>query len=126
MQDNKDKIKNLKNYYDKLARVLKNEASFEMFGKAIFDKRRIDDAICCIDANFPNEFKEYQRSAGNLAGSVETFRLYNMLITNIKNKPPMGNSSYLVNVQEALRIIDKLKFAASSDFNYIKENYSGK
>ena len=124
MQENVDKIKNLKNYYDKLARILRNEAAFKMFGKAIFDKRRIDDAVCCIDANIPNEFRIYQKNAGNISGSVETFRLYDMLIRSIKNKPPMGNSSYMVNIEEALKIIDKLKFVASSDLSYIKNNYS--
>ena len=123
MADNTEKIRNLRDYYDKLAKILRNEASFKMFGKAIFDKRRIDDAMCCIDANFPREFKSFKNHSKNMNGMIETFKLYNMLVANIKNKPPIGNSSYMVRINEALRILEKLKFVAASDLNYIKENY---
>jgi len=123
MQDNKDKIKNLRNYYDKLANILRNEGSFRMFGKAIYDKRRIDDAMCCIDANFPREFIAFKTRTKNLNGMVETFKTYNMLVGKIKNKPPIGSSSYMAFVDDALKLIEKLKFVAASDLNYIKENF---
>lgn len=123
MQDDHDRIQNLKSYYDKLARTLRNEADFKLFGKAIFDKRRIDDAMCCVEANFPREFNEYKKNAKTFGEFVETFKLYSLLVSNIKIKPPIGTSSYLVKVNEALKLIDKLKFVASSDLKYIKENF---
>ena len=72
MADNTEKIRNLRDYYDKLAKILRNEAYFKMFGKAIFDKRRIDDAMCCIDANFPREFKAFKSHSKNMAASPQT------------------------------------------------------
>jgi len=117
-------IYNLRGYYDKLVKILKEEVAITLFGKSIIDKKRIDDAICCIDANYPKEFISFREKFGTADHHVRTFKLYSQLIACIKNKPPIGTSSYMVRVNDAIAVIENLKRVISHDLNYIRTNYN--
>ena len=124
MQNDNELLANLNGYYDKLIKILRYEASFKLAGKGIYDKTRIDDVMCCIDANFPKEFQQYKEKYGDINRQIRTLKLNVQLTETIKRKPPIGTSSYMVKIEEALSVIERLKKAIPADLNYIKANYT--
>lgn len=122
MQSEDELMTNLMNYYTKLEKCIQNEAAFSFGNKKIFDKKRVDDILCCIEASMPAEFKRLANAYGE-DKRVKTYKYQRDLIQNIKIKPPMGNSSYMVNTAETLQIIAALKRAIPGDLGYIRATY---
>lgn len=115
---------NLKMYFDKLVKTIETQSSFKFGDMYLVDKQRIDDILCCIDANFPHILKAYHKKYGDIDKAIKSFNHYNSLIENIKIKPPLGNNSYLINYNKVIEIIAILGNSFASDIKYINENYS--
>ena len=124
MQNDNELLANLNGYYDKLIKILRHEASFKLAGNGIYDKTRIDDVMCCIDANFPKEFQQYKEKYGNMDSQIKTLKLNSQLLTTIKRKPPIGSSSYMIKINEAIAIVECLKRTVAQDLRRIRERYT--
>ena len=57
------------------------------------------------------------------AKQIRTYKLKRELIANIKVKPPIGNSSYMVNTSETLQLIKSLAGSIPKDLGYIRATY---
>ncbi len=122
MQTEDEILNNLMGYFKKLERCIQNEAAFSFGNKKIFDKKRVDDILCCIDASMPSEFAKLANSYGE-DKQIRTYKLKRELIANIKVKPPIGNSSYMVNTSETLQLIKSLAGSIPKDLGYIRATY---
>ena len=118
-----ENIVNLKMYFDKLIKTIETQASFKFGNKHIVDKQRIDDILCCIDANFPKILKLYKKHHGSTDKNIKSFKEYDRLIANIKIKPILGNNSYSINYKETVQIASNLGITLSSDVKYIEKSY---
>jgi len=113
----------LKIYFIKLLKTIETQASFTLGNKRIVNKTRIDDILCCIDVNFPEILKKYNKVYG-IDKNVKSFDLYKQLIANIKNKPLLfGKDSYAVNYKEVLAILQLLEQSLNADINYVLKTY---
>ena len=119
----KQQMETLMNYFDKLSKYLKTNGSIGIGNRKLYDKKKIDDILCCVEANIPVVFKKYADTYGNSNINIKTFKLQEQLIEYIRVKPPIGASSYLVNMTGALTTINKLKTAIPSDYIYILSNF---
>lgn len=118
-----DNIANLKMYFDKLIKTIETQASFKFGNKRIVDKQRIDDILCCIDANFPEILKLYRKQYGNTDKNVKSFKVYDLLLANIKIKPLFGTNSYSINYSETLQLAANIGRTFASDISYIERSY---
>lgn len=113
----------LKMYFNKLLKTIETQAAFKLGNKYLLDKQRIDDILCCIDANFPAILKNYRKKYNNLDKNIQSYKSYDSLIANIKIKPPLGNNSYFINYNEVVMLIKGFDSHLSNDIKYLKENY---
>ena len=118
-----EKIGRFCNYCDKLVNIINTRQSFEIFGKVFIDKQIVDDVACCIDANIPYEFKKYREKYGNTDKRVSFFRVYMQMITFIRVKPPIGNSSYMIAKIPLIKTIEEIKNTIIQDYKYIMNKY---
>ena len=122
MLSNEEEISILIDYLNKLEKFIKDEPSFNFGNKKIYDKKRVDDILCCVDSSMPSEFNKYLNTYGENK-EIKTFKYRRKLIENIKIKPPIGNNSDFVNYSETLQAINFLKKCIPPDISYIRANY---
>ena len=89
----------LTNYFKKLQRILNNEAIFSLGKKKLYNKNRIDDILCCIEATFPKGYTDYIKKTGGK--DLKSYEYYQKLMYSIKNKFMFSSSHYFVNYREA-------------------------
>ena len=109
-------------YITKLIKTIETQSSFSFGNKRILDKTRIDDILCCIDANFPDLLKKFKKH-GQPDKNVKSYKLYDRIIANIKIKPLIGTSSYAVNYREVRELAEILEQAIAADVSYIAKAY---
>ena len=112
----------LKMYLNKLVKTIETQSSFDFGNKRILNKTRVDDILCCIDVNFPEELKLFKKH-GQTDKNVLSYKLYDKLIANIKIKPLFGTSSYAVNYREVVEYVRLLNESFEKDVLYIKKTY---
>ena len=54
----------IQKYLKKLRAFIESGATFSLLDAKLYNKKRIDDLICCIQASWPNEYIEYTRKYG--------------------------------------------------------------
>jgi hypothetical protein len=116
------KIIELKKYLHKLYNFIEREALFSFISTKLFDKKKVDDLICCIDASFPEEYKNYIRETQK---SLRTTKSYRELLNAIQNKFMFNTNMYLVHYQEALAKIVELQQVIDSDIKLINNQQAG-
>ena len=114
----------LKMYLNKLVKTIETQSSFEFGNKRIVNKTRIDDILCCIDANIPEELKLFKKH-GQSDKHIKSFNIYNSLIANIRIKPIMGDSSYAINYKEVVELAKIINVTFQQDVEYIRKTYPG-
>mgnify|MGYP003571322105 CR=1 FL=1 len=109
-------------YLNKLIKTIETQSTLEFGNIKIIDQTRVDDILCCIDINFPEILKKYQKAYGK-DRNVKSFDLYQKLINNIKIKPPLTKSKYAVNYSEAFELVKLLKYYFVQDVTYVCKTY---
>lgn len=112
----------IKNYLKKLLRILTQEATFSFGKKKIITRSRVNDILCCIDATFPQEYKEYVSKNG--PKGLKTSMYYLQLLAAIKNKSILGSSYFSVNFDDASQYINSMISSVESDFQRITQSSS--
>lgn len=118
-----EEIAKLKEYFDKLIKVINSQAVLSLGSTKFVDKQKIDDVLCCIDINFPKKLVEFNKKYGAVDSNIKSFKIYQEMINNIKIKPIIGKSNYAVRYNEVQVLIDKLGRSFSSDLKYIQDHY---
>ena len=112
-----------KKYLKKLFKMIENEATFTLISSRIYDKKRIDDVMCCIEASWPEDYKKY-------CSKFDTKKLrspfyYKQLILAVKNKFLFSSSCYSVNYNSALEALSLLMKSIEADMRFIYSEDSG-
>lgn len=115
-----EEIAALKDYFKKLQRVINFEASFSLFGRALIQKSKIDDVLCCILAKFPESYKRTMRSSESK--KYNSIICYNTLFNAIKNKFFLDSGKYIVDAGKANKLISTLLVNIERDINLIEKN----
>jgi hypothetical protein len=114
-----EKIISLKKYFRKLLYVLNNDHSFTFIKTRLVDKKKIDHVICCIEASFPQEYKDFVKVKRN---NLRTDINYMKLLKAIKNHFWLNSSMYKVYYQEAGRYINAILSSIETDMQYVISN----
>ena len=122
MENYQDNVAELRKYYSKLYKYLRDCSGLSFAGTKVVDKRKVDDILVCIEASYPSCYKKFLDLYGG--SNIASKKFYDLLMSAIKNKFLFSSSSYAVKINEALTYIDKIKVSLPADFKYIEENYS--
>ena len=106
-----------KKYLKKLYLILSTEKKTVIFGINLYDKKRIDDVMCCIEASWPTEYKIFvsKRGEKDLKSSI----CYNQLVKVVRNKFLFSANIYSVDIDSAMQLIKKLQITLDKDMEYI-------
>ena len=105
-------IEEIRKYVNKLNFILTNDAIFSLFLNKFVNKKRIDDIICCIDANWPDKLK----TKNQLEEKFFSEKAYIMFVKNITQKTFISSSLYKVNYNEFLQQSKGLLKAIETDY----------
>lgn len=114
-----EKIENIKKYIKKLNTIILNNTTFSLFSKRFVNKQRIDDIICCIEANWPQELKNTNVSYNT---ELSSLKIYKNFLTCITKKTFISNLLYNINYNEFLKQSSILLQSIDSDAKSIKNN----
>ena len=122
--NNQEEVLEVQKYLKKLESIIKMDCTFNFFDLRLYDKKRIDDVICCIEGSWPDEYKKY--IAKKSSTKLKTPKLYKLLSDAVKNRFLFSTSCYSVNYYMALSAITQLYTSIVQDLNYIlKEEQQG-
>ena len=113
----------LKKYLRKLLTIIEREAQFTLIKSKIFNKKRIDDALCCIDASWPEDYKSYITKYRSTR--LNSPAIYKKLILAIKNKFFLSSDCYSVQYEDTIKAIKALMVSIDKDMNFIYSEESG-
>ena len=114
----------IQKYLKKLRAFIESGATFSLLDAKLYNKKRIDDLICCIQASWPNEYIEYTRKYGT--GRFKSPQHYKNLIKAVKNKFLFCTTCYSVNYTKAMEAIKMLHDSINLDMRIIFEEQENK
>ena len=112
-----------KKYLKKLHQVIENESKFDFWGTRIIDKSRFDDVFCCIEANWPADYKKFLQYLD--ARKLRSPMCYTALVAATKNKFFFSSSYYAVKYTKAIQAISSLMLSIDDDMTFIYGEQSG-
>ena len=119
MKVSDEKIKNLRIYFGKLSKLIREEATMKFIVSRLVSKSRVDDLLCCIDANFPREFSHFVKTHGKK--QLKSYEYYLDLVKTIKKRCIFGDY-YRINHGQALQMIELIVSYLAQDKKYIETN----
>lgn len=96
MENYTDSITEIKKYLNKLKMAVNSQALFFNMGNwHLVKKNKIDDLICCIEANIPQKIRANINKINKIdLGSIETFKHLKNILTK---KFILNNNLYSIN-----------------------------
>lgn len=113
----------IKKYLNKLMQIIEKEAVFNLFKSKIFDKKRIDDIMCCVEASWPEDYKKY--IANFDTRRIKSLIYYKKLMLAVKNRFLFSTNCYAIKQKDALDAIYMLSRAIDTDMKFIYSDQSG-
>ena len=101
-----EQLQELKIYLNKLKKVVTNESTFSLGNKRIVSKTRVDDIICCVQANYPDEFTEYVKRNG--IKSLQSHLCYQQLLAVVTKKFILSKEHYLIDFARFISLLGML------------------
>ena len=118
-----EQLQDLKLYLNKLKRIITNESSFSFGNKRIISKSRVDDIVCCVQANYPDDFTEYVKRNG--IKSLQSHLCYQQLLAVVTKKFILSPEHYLIDFARFIGLLgmliqtmEKEKTRVESDNNF--------
>ncbi len=112
-----DSAQDLKKYLRKLLKLIDQEPVFTFFKTKLVDKSRVDDIICCIEASFTDEYKNFVKKTSGK--KLKSYGLWQKSLAAIKNKFCFSTSLYSVRTAEAMQAISGVISTIDSDINFL-------
>ena len=103
----------IKKFLKKLTVEIDQKSSFSFMNKRYVNKARVDDILCCIEANFPDELKKRK--------TLKSMQFYKELLKIVKHKCLFSGNLYSINYNESMKLIDYLVASFRRDFEYLNE-----
>ena len=110
-------------YLKKLKSIIELKPKFSLIENKIYDKKEIDDILCCIEASWPKDYKKYVMKFRTK--KLNSTNYYNQIILAIKNKFLFSSNVYSVDYKKALNNITSLISSIEKDMRYINSDQSG-
>ena len=107
----------LKKYLRKLLKTINEEATFTFMKVKIINKKKIDDILCCSDATFPDDYKDYVKKYG--PKRLKSADHYQQLIASIRRKVWFDSNSYDVLYKDAIALIEGIISTIDRDINMV-------
>ena len=101
-----EQLQDLKLYLNKLKRIVTNESSFSLGNKRIISKARVDDIVCCVQANYPDDFTEYVKRNG--IKSLQSHLCYQQLLAVVTKKFILSPNHYLIDFARFMSLLSML------------------
>ena len=120
MQTLEEELKSLGSYIQKLKKTVAMECSFTFGRNKIVSKARIDDVICCIQASYPKEYRDYVRRNG--MKSLETYIYFQKLLSVATKKFVLSANHYSIDHVELNRISDLFIATAQKEMKKIESD----
>ncbi len=114
--------KELKTYFNKLQRAIKQNAEFRFFRWSFVKKSKVEDILCCILATFPDSYKKMLHMSGGK--HYNSILSYNLLLHAIKQKCLFNPNVYMVNVNNASKKISIILQSIEQDIRQIEKYYN--
>ena len=114
-----EQIVALKEYLRKLLYIIEKDASFTFMEVKIVSKKRIDDIVCCIEASFPEIYKEQALKKSN---RIRSYQYFQKLLRAVNNTLVRGSSLNLVYYKQAQKYISYILTFIDSDIKEILNN----
>lgn len=114
-----ESVAELKKHFKKLQYIIDNDAVLTLINTKIVKKNSIDDVLCCIEASFPLEYKNFLKQQG--AKKLKSRFYYDILKEKIQNKFMFSSSHYAVKFKETPQLISAITKNLNSDFHIICE-----
>ena len=118
-----EQLQELKVYLNKLTKIIAKESSFVLGNKRIVGKARIDDIVCCVQANYPDEFVEYVKRNG--IKSLQSHLCYQQLLAVVTKKFILSSEHYLIDfarftslLSMLIQTMEKEKVRVMNDNNF--------
>ena len=120
MQTLEEELKSLGSYIQKLKKTVAMECSFTFGRNKIVSKARIDDVICCIQASYPKDYRDYVRRNG--MKSLETYIYFQKLLSVATKKFVLSSNHYSIDYIELNGIADVFMSTARSEIRKIEND----
>lgn len=117
-----DNINDLRKYLKKLKNTIEREALFSIFDSKIMDKKKVDDILCCIEASFPKEYRDFVKANG--VNKLRSSQAYMGIQQAIKNKFFFSTNTYEVIFSKAIASINTLEASFEPDMRLINSDQS--
>ena len=111
MQNIDQSIVAIKGFLNKINKIL-SQPTFRWFSKVYVNKKRIDDVLCCIDASFPEKWKEYRRKRG---ARLKTDASYAQLVGLLRKKSLLISDCYVVKTVDAVTLLQEISKTIDTD-----------
>ena len=118
-----ESTKEVKKYLKRLLTVLRTDAVFSFLKTKLYNKSRIDDILCCVEASFPDEYKKLIKSMQ--ARDLKSYKYYVQLSNELRKKFFLCESLYQINYRAVEALVNGINAAIDSDMKYIKNSTSG-
>ena len=119
MYNTDEVILNVKKYLKKMTFVINNNAVFTLPNVKIVNKNKVDDILCCVEAAFPPEYRQYIQKFGPVGLKSNTFM--SRINAAIKNRFFLSTDVYAVKHKELEPLVSGLVSALRSDLSKISE-----
>ena len=113
-------LENLNSYIQKLRKIVSFDCSFTFGNTKIVNKSRIDDVICCIQASYPKDYKEYVKRNGTK--SLETYLFFQKMLSVATNKWFLSSNFYAINYAELETSIQIFMNTAKKEIRKIEKD----
>ena len=123
MENVNEKKALFKKYLKKVVQVVENDAVFTLGDNKIVNAKRIDDVLCCIESNWPDEYKKYVEMYGT--NKLQTPNLYANLSNGLRNKF-IFTSYRLIDLAQVRSDATKILSTIESDLTFIYQDKPGK
>ena len=114
----------IQKYLKKLRAYIQNDAKFSFLDAKLYEKKRIDDILCCIQASWPIEYKNYTAKYGS--GRFKSPKYYQDLIKAVKNRFLFSTTCYSVDYIRAIEAIKQLHDSIDLDMRIILDEQENK
>ena len=112
----------MKKYLKKIKEIIENP-TFKFMDNRYVKKVRIDDLICCMEANFPESFKKIVKE--RKFSAINSGKFYKNLLSTLKAKKSiLFSDCYIVPYKAAVTYIESFTKNIDSDLKKLEENSS--
>lgn len=107
-------------YFNKLQKIILNNADISFGSKKFLKKEKIDDILCCILSLLPDIYKkDFNTTYDSKYSSISSFKL---LYGELRHKFFLLPEYYLVKSDNVIKLINLIKKSIASDIRMLEKD----